>query len=788
MRLSQRRGLLIGLALLTSAVVLLETVFARLYAVILGPHIAVAAPTLPLLGLALGGALAFVAPALTRPPRLFARLSTLTSLISATTAIAMIVIVQPSWVEAITTPQPGRLATLYGASFAPFFFAGLVFVAAARHASVNLGKVLASSLAGAAFMALCAGAVVRAAGAPRAGLVAAVLAGAAAVAFFAGGQSRTGAYSQDEEAPSPGPVATFALGAAVLLAGDIGAPWLKLPALRWMRVDRVDFLAWSPRALITVERAQGGVAWMYTDGTAKEPIFDTKKAPDAHVADLAYVLHKDKDRGPVLVIGAGGGLDIRRALKAGQTDIYATEAEEAVFHGVMRGKFSEFTGNLYDRPEVHVAFADGRAFVRSTPLKFRSIILPLEDTSAPLALGALSLTEGRLYTVEAFRDYLERLAPEGTLLVSRFDLEAERLLALAAAGLRKVGVASPKDHLYACAQDRITALVIKRSPLSKKDITTLRSTCKRGKALEIFAPDATRASDLKMKIVTASSPGVAAPTHATDLTPPTDDRPFFFFTKPPHLVPRALVAPRSLVAADQGLLALAVTLAAGLFAAAVVFFGPMITGSARRLRRAAPGGGRVRSLLFFMGLGAAFALAPVALVKHASALLAHPAHAPSIAAAVLLASAALGAAVTDRIPASGAALGAARRVQAITALFAVYAVAYTIGAGLVLKMSAPLHLGVRFAVAAAIQAPLGFLMGSIVSLAIKLVADRAPALVPWCASVGGAAAIVAVPVGSLLAVELGYSSLFIAGAFAFLFATALVPPAPPRPAPTRPLA
>jgi MFS family permease len=188
-----------------------------------------------------------------------------------------------------------------------------------------------------------------------------------------------------------------------------------------------------------------------------------------------------------------------------------------------------------------------------------------------------------------------------------------------------------------------------------------------------------------------------------------------------------------------------------------------------------------------MGIGVAFSLAPVALVKHASALLAHPEHASSIAAAVLLAFAAFGASVTDSIPPSGAAVGAARRAQALTALLALYAVAYTIGAGLVLKMAAPLHIGVRFAIVAAIQGPLGFLMGSVIPLGIKLVIDRAPALVAWCVSVAAAAALFAIPLGSLLAADLGYSSLFIASAFAFLVAAALVPPPKPRVAPARPV-
>lgn len=786
MRLSQRRGLLVGLALLTSAVVLLETVLARLYSLILGPHVALAAPTLPLLGLALGGVLALVAPALTRPPRLFSRLAFFTSMTAAGAMIAMIVIVQPRWVEAISTPQPSRLAVLYGASFAPFFFAGLAFAGAIRHASVDLGKVAASSLVGAAFSALCATALLRAAEGPRVGLVAAVFAGAAAVAFYAGGQSRTGAYSQDEAPPGAGVVAAFALGAAVLLAGDIGAPWLKVPALRWMRLERVDFQAWSPRSLVTVDRPAGGIAWMNTDGMAKEAILEAKKNPDNHVGDLAYALHKEKDRGPVLVIGAGGGLDVRRALKAGQTEIHATEADPVVVSGVMRGKYRDFTGGLYDKSEVRVAVADGRAYVRSSPAPFRSIVIPLEDAAAPLAIGALALTESRLYTVEAFRDFLERLTPEGTLFVSRFDVEFDRLLALSAAALRKVGSLSPKDHLYGCSQDRTSALVIKRSALTKKDLNLLRATCRRGKTQELFAPDTLRAgAELRTLLVTTPSPRAAVPAHAVDLTAPTDDRPFFFFTKPPHMVPRALFSPKSL-AADHGLVALAGALAAGVLVALLVFFGPLITGPSR-LRRAADRGARLRALLFFVGLGSAFALAPVALVKHASALIAHPAYAPPLAATLLLASAALGAALVDGIQPSSAALAAGRRAQALTALFAVYAVAYTIGAGLVLKMAAPLHFGVRVAIVAAIQAPLGLLMGSLLPLGIKLVAERAPALVPWCASVGGASALVAIPVGALLAVQLGYSSLFIASAVAFLLAAALVPPAEPRQTPARPV-
>jgi spermidine synthase len=778
MRFSQRRGLLGGLALLMCAAVLLAIVIRRLYVVVLGHPAALAADMLPLLGLALGGAFALLLPS--RPSRLVGGLAYLACVFSVGSTIAMIVLVQPRWGEAVAAPSPGRLAALYASSLLPFIASGAAIARVARHASTDIGKLALASLAGASIGVLAAG-VALLPGGPRAGLIASVIAGVAAIVLYSAARSPHDVYAQDTSAPEPGEdrpsggvVATFALGAAVLLAGDVGAPWLKLPSLRWMRLERVELQAWSPRSLITTERAIGGIAGLQTDGTAREGILEAKKLPDPHPAEIAYALHKD-GKGPVLVIGAGGGADIRRALKAGQTEIHASEAEPVVIADVMRGKYRELTGDLYDRPEVRVTHADGRSFVRTSKTAYRAIILPLDDSTQPLSTGALALTESRVYTVEAFRDFLERLAPDGTLLVSRFDTDVDRLLSLAAAGLRSVGIASPKDHLFACSLDRTTSLLIKRSPFTKDDLTTLRSTCKRSRFQEVFAPDVQR-SDLRRRLVALPSARDAAPGHPTDLSAPTDDRPFFFSTAPAHLVPKALASPLSLVKTNEGLFAAVLSLAASLLVTLLLFFVPLATSPARVLF-AADRGARLRALLFFATLGAATVLASIALARHAAIILGHPVHGEPIAVAMLLLSAGLGAVLSDPVHPSSLSLAAGRRAQLLTALLAVYAVAYTIGAGIMLRSATPLPLVARLAAVAVIQVPLGLLLGSLAPLGVRLVAAREPVLLPWCAGMWGASGAVAIVVAKLLAMHLGYSSLLIASGLAYLLAAAFVPPA-----------
>lgn len=782
MRVPQRSGLFSGVAALACASVLLEISLARIYAALFGEAHAFLALSLSLVGAGVGGALLYVVPSLARPPALFARMAILASLASGATLAAVILLAHR---EPLSVPAPGSLpwlALCYAASTVPFALAGLALAAAIRHAAPEMPRLYLLDLAGGALGGLAAAGALRA-GAPRAALAAAIFFAVAGIFFYLGSRCCAG----EERAPG-GLVATFVLGSFVLLAGDVGAPWLRLAGIRRASPDRTEHEVWTERSLITVDRPKAGAALMRLGGAAASPILDAKTTPPPQPEDMAYALHKEQ--GPALVVGAGGGRDVRVALKAGQKDVVAVEGDRGVLE-VMRGKYAAFSGNLFDKPEVHLVVSDGRSFARRTPLLFRNIVIPSTDTVEASTTGALALSESRLLTLEGVGDFFSRLLPEGTLVLVRADADFDRLLSLVAAALRGAGVASPKDHLFACSAAQKTALLARRTPLAREDVDALRRHCRKHKFSEVLAPDRP-ATPVRSLLVAAAAPAAAARgaegaaaeaegvAEEADLTPPTDDRPFFAYTVPARRLPAVLGDVGALRAGHTALFALALLLAVGavLFALGVLL--PAL--AARRLRaRLAPHDAAAlasstptaRALAFFAAIGAGFALVELAVFRHGLVLLDLPAHELPAVLVILLVSAGVGGFLTARVPPGAATAVSGRVAEALAVAAALSAV------GLVPLARWGLGLGAfpRAILAIAILVPFGVLAGSLAPLGVKIVDSVSPALLPWCWALCALAGATGMALGALCALNLGYSALLLGAGLAYLLAAATVPPA-----------
>ncbi|WP_437683660.1 hypothetical protein [Sorangium sp. So ce131] len=771
MRVSQRSGLFSGIAALACATVLLEIALSRIYAALLGEPYALLAVTLSLVGAGASGVLLYLAPSLARPPALLARMAAFSALASGAALAAIIVVAQRAPSAGSEPASLPSLALVYAASTAPFALSGLALAAAIRHVALEAPRLYLLDLAGGALGGLAAAAALRAAGAPRAALVAAIVFAAAGVLFYLG--SRGGGGVDQRRAPG-GLVATFALGSCVLLAGDLGAPWLKLTGFRRTPLEKVELEAWSERGLITVDRPRSGAAWLRRDGAAASQILEAKTAPSPQPEELGYALQRGE--GPALVLGAGGGRDVRAALKAGQKEVYAVEADPGVVD-VMRGPYAEFSGRLFDKPEVHLIVADPRSFVRRTPLLFRSIVVPAAETVAASTAGALALSETRLHTLEGVQDLLARLAPDGTLVMARPEADFDRLLSLAAAALRRAGVAEPKGHLFGCSAARFASLLATRAPLAQAEIDTLRRHCRKGKFAELFAPDRP-STPLRAQLVAGADARAAAPDAAADLTPPTDERPFFAYDVPARRLPALLGDLKALRAEHMGLFALLALLAVGSGLLALAVLAPLLAGrrrpggAAADPRAAAAPAPRARPLLFFAAIGAGFALLELAVIRHVVLLLDVPAHELLVALVILLVAAGVGGLLTARVApraADGAAATAALVLAAAAALAAaglVPLVQWSYGAGSF----------TRAVLAVALLLPLGLLAGSLAPLGVKLVASASPALLPWCWGLCALAGAVATALGVLCAVLLGYSVQLLAAGVAYLLAAAAVPP------------
>lgn len=135
---------------------------------------------------------------------------------------------------------------------------------------------------------------------------------------------------------------------------------------------------------------------------------------------LPYEISKNNNS--TLVIGGGGGEDILVALVGSSKGVTAVELNPLIVSAVKHFGGST-AGNLYNRKDVPLFIDDGRRFISSTNSKYDKIIIKLVDSWAAQLAGGYALSENYLYTVEAFKQYLQHLdGANGILVMIRWNM------------------------------------------------------------------------------------------------------------------------------------------------------------------------------------------------------------------------------------------------------------------------------------------------------------------------------------------------------------------------------
>ncbi|MDI1476131.1 hypothetical protein [Polyangium sp. y55x31] len=785
MSVSQSRALAGGIALYLAAFVVLSIALVRLFSALLGPHFELVWLALLPLGLGLGAWFGSLVRGIGKSPRSAAPVAHFAALSAGAMAVSVVVGVRARSVDTFDRAALGQLAIFLGTSLLPFLLAGVTLTGALGVARRRVADVGKSGLLGAACGVVVAAFVLRF-GPARVGLGAAIAASLAA-ALFAVAARREIVEAEGEgssgEAEPPrvhlGVVTTFVLGCSVLLAGEIGAPYLKLAAIRWIQIERVSFQHWTNHALLTVDKPSAGAAWLRADGTMGTQIYDGKQMPPATPDELGYVLHKDK--GPVLVVGSAGGRELRSALRQNQKEIHAVEADPAIVHEVMRGESRAWSGELYDKPEIRVAIEGPRGYVRRPPVPYRSIVVGYFDAFAPSPVGAVAATPSPLFTTQAVRDLILAVVPEGTVTLSRPEVEADRLVALVTSALRETGAEAPATHLFGCTKDRISTVLVKRTPLRAEELTNLRSHCRRHKFAELLMAEAPK-GNLRRSIVEGADPAELSARQGTDLRPPTDDRPFWFSTVAPGDLKKTLLDVRGLKENQRGLLTIAAGLVVTALAAFVALLGPLV--AARRTLEGASRGSILRAALALGFSAASISLIGGALIPRLGAVVGRADLVALVLPLVFLLALGVGFGLGHR-PGDVGAQGAAQRWSlALVFVLAPLAMGLDPALGLALGLTLPARLGV----AAAILSVIGLGLGALLALGARIASSIADRALPLAMAVAGSFAAFALFGGTLLALRLGYSAAVLCGGASVLLAAVLVPAArrPTRLAEPRP--
>ena len=145
---------------------------------------------------------------------------------------------------------------------------------------------------------------------------------------------------------------------------------------------------------------------------------DDKSSP-SYAYSLPHLLQRDAGGPPfenVLVIGAGSGNDLSRALAFGAKHIDAVEIDPAI----QKIGRDDHPDHPYQDPRVSVHIGDGRNFLRVGDGQYDLIIFALVD-SLVLHSGYSNIRlESFMFTREAFADVKRHLKPGGVFVISNY--------------------------------------------------------------------------------------------------------------------------------------------------------------------------------------------------------------------------------------------------------------------------------------------------------------------------------------------------------------------------------
>lgn len=497
-----------------------------------------------------------------------------------------------------------------------------------------------------------------------------------------------------------------------------------------------------------------------------------------------YFARSDSPR--VCVLGAGGGANVLLALRHGARQVDAVELDANVVR-LLRETFRDFSGALYDRPEVHVHRAEGRAFLEAAPTQWDVIDISLVDSFAAAAVGLGAVNESYLYTQEAFSTYLRHLRPGGVLAVTRWIRTPPRdelkLFATAVNALESMSL-SPADRLVLVRSWATATLLVKREPFTAAELTALRRWAEERLFDTAYYPGTAAGEGNRFNILARDSYAEAAAAllasgarrdeffreHPFYVQPATDDRPYFFhffrWRALPLMLSTAGLAWIPFV--EWGYLILVATLIQAALLGAFLIVLPLAL-----LRRREPGcpqsrrGTRLLVLAYFLALGIGYMFVEMALIQRLVFFLANPIYAVAVVLAGLLLVSGLGSGWAARLLRQGY---SARSLACLAALaVAAIAIVYAFGLRAALMPLLGWPLGVRMAVAFAVMLPLAA-MGMLFPLGLRHLGRAHAELLPWAWAINGCASVVATSLATLLALGTGLVVVLVAAAVCYLLA------------------
>lgn len=776
-----------GIFLTSAAVLLLQISLTRIFSYTIWHHFTYVTISLAMLGFGASGA---VLASSEKLAGLDIGLARRTSLLGALSVPIMLVIISKvpfSPFQLFKEPiQIAYMTIYYVAVTLPFFCAGLTISCAFKSMPKEASRIYFWDLVGAGMGCLAAVTAIKLIGVPG-------LAAMTASLFLLATATFLGRTSRLWKLALVAALVWIPLGAGVERVLEF-----KPSEEKWMAMTqekKITFSKWSAIFRVDVYELPDDGIYRISDGSLygipKEHMpSNAEYANIAHDGDgLALMIKSDKNLSTygafersilklpyllkeipnVLIIGAGGGVDVGNALHNKARSVLAIELDPITVD-IVANTYGDFVGRLYDRPEVRVVADEGRSFLRRSDEKFDIIQMTGVDTLAALNSGAYVLAENYLYTTEAFTDFMDHLTPDGLLSIAVFDFHYEnwfpryvvKQVALSAAALELRGIKDSYKHIAVISTTKagfpLVLILTKMSPFTLSEIRELEQFTNGLPFDTWYLPG--RHLDNPCAYTVMLKPELRNAYYEEGflrLRPPTDETPFFFHSFKWRTLLKDLNSLRSGLATGQFILLLILIFSFILSTSLIVF--PLLKFQRAGLQTR----WKWHYIAYFAALGLGFIFIEISYIQRFILFLGYPTYSLTVILFSLLTFSGVGSYLSGRLPLSPRNLIA----LAVVALAAV-ALGYMVALPPIFNHFLGASRHVRIAISLLLLFPLGLLMGMFFPTGIKMVSAENSRFVPWAWGINGCASVIGTVLSIIIAMSYGFSTVTVLAVIVYL--------------------
>ncbi len=479
----------------------------------------------------------------------------------------------------------------------------------------------------------------------------------------------------------------------------------------------------------------------------------------------------------VLVLEPGGGLGILQALAGGAAKVTAV-VDNALVPQAIASTIPDV--DVYTHPQVRMVSESIRVYLQQEDERFDIIFLPLTDAYRPVSSGAYSLAEDYSLTVEAFEAVLSRLEPDGVFVFTRWmqmpPSESLRAIAALVEALEQSEGQTASDKLVIYRGIQTVTVLVRPTGWTTDILASVRAFTQDRKFDLVWTPDiqeqeVNRFNRLPepsfylavQELLTSKDRDDFYENYPYDISPPTDDRPFFFHFFTWEQTPEVLATLGHTWQpfGGSGYLILLALLALTMFLSLGLILLPLVW-QPREHSGSQPG--RWSVLIYFALLGIAFLFIEIPLIQRWILLLGHPTYAFTAVVVALLFFSGLGSTLAR-------AVWLPKRVAFATLVLLALLTPFAVPqfSSLVLGLSA----WARLMVAIFSLAPLGVLMGLPFPLGLAWLEERVQIWIPWAWAVNGCTSVIASVLAAILSLSYGFTAVLFLGAGAYAGAAVL---------------